>query len=100
MITREIFDLPCALKALKSFDAVDWKASSFFFSFSFFFFYIISLTTLGVRIKRTCLRIYGELVSKESSFQFTRKCMTSSKRDRVFSAAEHLCHAAISKPYQ
>ena len=93
MITLEIFDLPCALKALKSFDAVDWKASSFFFSFFF-------LTTLGVRIKRTCLRIYGELVSKEFSFQFTRKCMTSSKRDRVFSAAEHLCHAAISKPYQ
>ena len=71
-----------------------------FFFFFFFFFYIISLNNLGVRIKRTCLRMYGELVSKEFSFQFTRKCMTSSKRDQVFSAAEHLCHAAISKPYQ
>ena len=26
--------------------------------------------------------------------------MTPSKRDRVFSADEHLCRAAISKPYQ
>ena len=91
MITREIFDLLCALKAPKSFDAVDRKVSSFF---------IIRLNPLGVRIKRTCLRIYGELVSKEFSFKFSRKCTTPSKRDRVFSAAEHLCRAAISKPYQ
>ena len=33
----------------------------------------------------------GELiVSKEFIFTFSRKCMTPSKRDRVFSAAEHL----------
>ena len=36
VITREIFDLPCVLKAPKSFDAVDWKVS-------FFFCFIISL---------------------------------------------------------
>ena len=76
VITREIFDLPCVLKAPKSFDAVDWKVSFFYNKFN------------------------GELVSKEFSFQFTRKCMTSSKRYRVFSAAEHHCRAAISKPYQ
>ena len=33
VITREIFDLPCVLKAPKSFDAVDWKVSFFFFFF-------------------------------------------------------------------
>ena len=30
VITREIFDLPCVLKAPKSFDTVDWKVSFFF----------------------------------------------------------------------
>ena len=30
VITREIFDLPCVLKAPKSFDAVDCKVSFFF----------------------------------------------------------------------
>ena len=74
MITPEIFDLPCAVKAPKSFDAIDWKVSSFF---------IISLYHLGVRIKRSCLRIYGEPVNKEFSFQFSRKCMTPWKGDRV-----------------
>ena len=43
-----------------------------------FFFLIMSLTHLGLRIKRSCLRIYGELVSKEFSFQFSRNCMTPS----------------------
>ena len=92
MIRREIFDLPCALKAPKSFDTVDcsrWKVSSLFM--------MSVLTHLGLRIKRSCLGIYGELVGKEFSFQFSRNCMTTSKRDRVFSAAEHLC-AVISKP--
>ena len=41
VITGEIFDLPCALKAPKSFDAVDWKVNSFF---------IMSLNHLGVGI--------------------------------------------------
>ena len=61
LITQEIFDLPCALKAAKSFDAVNWKASSFL---------------QKLRPKSNCLRIYGELVSKEFSFQFSRKCKT------------------------
>ena len=30
MIRREIFDLPCALTAPKSFDTVDWKVNSIF----------------------------------------------------------------------
>ena len=47
IITRGIFDLPCAL----NFVAV---SSSF----------IMSLNYLGVRIKYCCLRIYGELVSR------------------------------------
>ena len=34
---------------------IDWKTSSFF---------IMSVNHLSVRIKRSCLRIYGELVSK------------------------------------
>ena len=74
-----------------SFDAVDWKVSSFF---------IMSLSHLGIRIKRSCLHIFGEIVSKEFIFQLSRKCMTPSKDDRVFSAAENVCCAAISKPYQ
>ena len=53
---------------------------------------------LGLRIKRSCLRIYG-VVSKEFSSRFSRSCITPSKRDRLFSAAENLC-AAISKPHQ
>ena len=43
-------------------------------------------------------RNYQELVSREFSFQFSRKCLTPSKRDRVFSVAEHLCLVAIAKP--
>ena len=48
-----------------------------------------------------CVRIYGEVVNKEFTSQFSRNCklMTPSKRDRVLSAAEGLC-AAISKPHQ
>ena len=76
MITREIFDLLCALK----FVAVARSSSS-----------VISLNHLGERIKRSYLLIYGELVSREVSFQFSRECLTPSKRDRVFSAVEHLC---------
>ena len=60
MITRKISALPCALKAAKSFDAVDWKVSSFF---------IMSLNHLGVSIKRSRLLIYGEL-AKNSVFNF------------------------------
>ena len=76
MITREIFDLLCALK----FVTVARGSSS-----------VLSLDHLGERIKRSYLLIYGELVSREVSFQFSRECLTPSKRDRVFSAAEHLC---------
>ena len=39
-------------------------------------------------------------VSREFSYQFSRKRLTPSKRDQLFSAAEHLCPVAISKPYQ
>ena len=73
VITRAIFDFPCALKALKSFVAVDWRVSSLFKRY------------LGVRIKRSCLRIYRELVSEKFSLQFSRKCVTPSERNRVFS---------------
>ena len=73
VIIRAIFDFPCALKALKSFVAVDWRVSSLFKRY------------LGVRIKRSCLRIYRELVSKKFSLQFSRKCVTPSERNRVFS---------------
>ena len=52
----------------------------------FFFHNFLNHLISGVRIKRSCLCSYGELVSKEFSFQFSRKCMTPSKRDRVFSA--------------
>ena len=45
------------------------------------FFFIISSNG----IKRSCLRIYRELVCKEFSLQFSRICMSPSKRDRVFS---------------
>ena len=45
----------------------------------------------GVRIKRSCLRIYRELVSQEFSLQFSRKCMIWSKNDPVF-----IYRAAIS----
>ena len=74
MITQEIFNLPCALKAPKLFDAINWKVSAF---------------SQNLRMKSNCLRIYGELVSNEFTFQFSRKC-DSSKRNQVFSAAEHL----------
>ena len=77
MITHEILDLPCGLKSAKLFDAFDWKVSSFD---------IMSLNHLGVTIKRSCLRIYGDLVIKKFSFQFSRKCMTPSKCDQVFGA--------------
>lgn len=70
---------------------IDWKTSSFF---------IMSVNHLSVRIKRSCLCIYGELVSKEFSFQCFRKCMSPSKCNWVFTAAEHLCLAAISNPYK
>ena len=70
---------------------IDWKTSSFF---------IMSVNHLSIRIKRSCLRIYGELVSKEFSFQCFRKCMSPSKCNWVFTAAEHLCLAAISNPYK
>ena len=76
MITREIFDLLCALKVV----AVAGSSS-----------FVISLNHLGERIKRSYFLIYGELVSREVSFQFSRECLTPSKRDRVFSAVEHLC---------
>ena len=55
MITGEIFDLPCALKAPKSFDAVDWKVNSFF---------IMSLNHLGVGI------IVENLLAKNSVSNF------------------------------
>ena len=58
----------------------------------------MTLGHLGFRIKRSCLRIFG-VVSKEFSSRFSRSCMTPSKCDRLFSAAENLC-AAISKPHQ
>ena len=62
---------------------------------------MMTLSHLAFRIKRSCLRIYGEVVNKECSSQFSRNCklMTPSNRDRVLSAAEDLC-AAISKPHQ
>ena len=59
--------------------------------------FIMRLNYLGVRIKGSCLRIYEELVSREFSFQFSSKCLTPSKRDRVFSVAAHLCLLAIAK---
>ena len=40
---------------------------------------------LRVRIKRSCLCIYIKIVSKEFSLQFSRKCMTPSKRSGVLS---------------
>ena len=70
---------------------IDWKASSFF---------IMSVNHLSVRIKCSCLRIYGELVSKEFSFQCFRKCTSPSNCNWVFTAAEHRCLAAISNPYK
>ena len=82
MITREILDLPCALKA----DAVDWRVSSF--SHNEF------KRHLDVRIKRSCLRIFRELVSKEVSLQFSRKCMIHQSAIKCL-----VCCVAISKPY-
>ena len=45
----------------------------------FFFHNFLNHLISGVRIKRSCLCSYGELVSKEFSFQFSRKCMTPSR---------------------
>ena len=70
---------------------INWKTSSFF---------IMSVNHLSVRIKCSCLRIYGELVSKEFSFQRFRKCTSLSKCNWVFTAAEHLCLVAISNPFK
>ena len=50
-----------------------------------FFFHNKFKRLWGVRIKGSCLLIYRELVSKQFSSQFSRKCITLSKRDRVFS---------------
>ena len=55
MITREIFDLLCALK----FVTVAGSSSS-----------VISLNHLGERIKRSYLLIYGELVAEKSVSNF------------------------------
>ena len=49
----------------------------------------MSLNHFGLRIKCNCHRIYEELVRKEFSFKFSRNCVTRSKRDQVFYAAEH-----------
>ena len=87
MIRRKIFQLPCTLKAPKSFETVDCSRRK------------VGLTHLGLRIKRSCLSIYRELVDEEFSFQFSRDCMTPSRLDRVFNATEHL-RAATSKSHQ
>ena len=61
MNTWEIFDLPCALKAPKSFNAVDWKVSSFF---------IMSLNHLGEESSTVVFVFIENLLAKNSVSSF------------------------------